>query len=227
MSTAYQLWDRHNLELVLFARALVGFVLVLAAVPKLTAPQKFARVVAQYRLLPNKFSSVVGRILPASELFAGVAVLLGCFSPWPSFLATLLFALFVVAISVNLLRGRRYIQCGCFGIDKAGHLRWYSVLRSAILAGISYLTAGAPTSLACLRLPGCGPNPIMILSVSDTLLVISSSLGILSILSLFGIAKRLVTLLPDREMRFSVAGIGNRISGELSTSARQSKEEAI
>jgi uncharacterized membrane protein YphA (DoxX/SURF4 family) len=208
-----------SLDLLLLTRTVVGLVLVIASVPKLTASNEFIQVVQGYRLVPDKLAGAIGRIVPMVELAAGVGLVSGTFMPWPALLAILLFILFALAIFLNLLRGRRYIACGCFGLSRETHLSWGSVLRNAFLIGLAFSSRGAPVSFKCLSLRGCGPNPMAVLPVGQTITIMISGVGFLSLWWLYGTIRKLVSL-PGRETYFP-ADSGTNSVGENQQPARE------
>ena len=215
-----------TLDLLLLARTVAGLVLIFASVPKLTSPGKFSQIVQEYQLLPNKFARVAGRILPLIELACGFALLLGISTPWPGVVAMLLFALFAGAISINLLRGRRFIQCGCFGVGRETRLSWGSVLRNVTLGGVAFLSRGAPISSGCISLRGCAPNPIAILPIGQTATIMISGIGILSLWGLFGTIRKLGKL-PGRGTYFLASGNSNSGSRSLPRSDVRDRGEII
>jgi len=96
------------------ARFGLGATFVYAAVAKIADPPSFAHEVFNYRILPGFAVNALALWLPWIELLAGIAVLSGF---WPRGGVALLSAflvIFIVAISINLARGRA-IDCGCFG----------------------------------------------------------------------------------------------------------------
>ena len=96
------------------ARFGLGATFVYAAVAKIADPPSFAHEVFNYRILPGVAVNALALWLPWIELLAGIAVLSGF---WPRGGVALLSAflvVFIVAISINLARGRA-IDCGCFG----------------------------------------------------------------------------------------------------------------
>jgi uncharacterized membrane protein YphA (DoxX/SURF4 family) len=196
-----ELLGEPSLALLLLIRTVVGLVLVIASVPKLTASNEFVQVVQGYELLPDKFAVAASRILPVMELAAGLGLVSGIFMPWPSLLAILLFILFAFAISLNLLRGRRYIPCGCFGMSREARLSWGSVLRNAILSVLALSSTGAPISFECLTLRGCAPNPMTVLPVGQTITIMISGVGFIFLWWLYGTIRKLVAL-PGRETYF-------------------------
>ena len=59
--------------------------------------------------------------MPFLELFAGLALLVGYYPKPAALLINLMLFVFIVAISVNLMRGHEF-DCGCFSMsDTRGH----------------------------------------------------------------------------------------------------------
>lgn len=135
-----------NSYLVLFIRILIASVLLAAGIVKLSDRHKFIEVVRNYKLLPQSLVGLVGHLLPIIEIIVSLALLLGLLMPWPMLSAICLFLLFSGAVSINLLRGRSYISCGCFGSGNDQRLSWALVIRNVILAGLTVLIwAGSST----------------------------------------------------------------------------------
>jgi uncharacterized membrane protein YphA (DoxX/SURF4 family) len=98
----------HGLQLALAA------IFLTAALSKLSAPRRFARLVEQYDLLPRWLVSGAAVGVICAELAVGLALSVGF-----ALIATLVFAIcllagFAVAVGTNLLRGA-HVPCGCFG----------------------------------------------------------------------------------------------------------------
>ncbi len=130
-----------NPHFILIARTILGFVLVAASIVKISNQRKFIQIVRSYELLPKRAAGLVGRILAVSELVVGSTLLLGFLQPWPALAATGLFSLFCGAVSINLLRGRREIACGCFELNQEKHLTWNIALRNAAFSIIAATVA--------------------------------------------------------------------------------------
>jgi uncharacterized membrane protein YphA (DoxX/SURF4 family) len=96
------------------ARFGLGATFVYAAVAKIADPPAFAHEVFNYRLLPGAAVNALALWLPWIELVAGIAVLAGVWQKPAIAILSALLVVFVVAISINLARGRA-IDCGCFG----------------------------------------------------------------------------------------------------------------
>lgn len=121
---------------VVFARTLIGLVLLTAGVAKLIKGREFIKVVRDYDLLPQGMAAFVGQLLPSVELLLGVCLLLGILVEWSALTAALILLLFACAVAINLARGRRDIACGCFG-QRDHKLSWAIVIRNAILATVA------------------------------------------------------------------------------------------
>ncbi len=97
----------------------LGVFFVVAALPKIADPPAFAHMVYNYRILPGPLVNAAALVMPWAELLAGLALILGIWRRTAALLVGALLAVFVVAISVNLLRGNA-IDCGCFDVASAG-----------------------------------------------------------------------------------------------------------
>jgi len=102
--------------LVLLFRLIVGITFVYASLDKIAHPQEFARAVYNYRILPGFLINIFAITLPWIELFCGLFLILGLFIESASFLISFLLIIFIIALSVNFLRGLD-IACGCFTTD--------------------------------------------------------------------------------------------------------------
>lgn len=99
----------------LFAfRFLVGFVLVIAAIPKIADPSSFAKSIEAYQLIPAIFLNLTAVLIPWVELLIGIFLIVGVMLRGSAILSAGLFAAFSIIIAVSLMRGLA-IDCGCFG----------------------------------------------------------------------------------------------------------------
>jgi uncharacterized membrane protein YphA (DoxX/SURF4 family) len=115
-------------------RVFFALIFLLAAWHKLHGLAEFSGVVRNYRILPEWAEAGFSRLLPVVELLLGLCLLTGIMPGPMTALAFVLLALFTVAIAVNVLRGRTYIDCGCFRPESGQHLSWLLVLRNIVLA---------------------------------------------------------------------------------------------
>ena len=136
------------------AAALLAIVFLGGAWQKLRDLAALAGAVEQYRLLPDAWAAGAARTLLAAEFAAGLLLL-----PLPTrgagaLLAALLLAAVTLAVAINLLRGRRAIDCGCGGAEGGQHLSWGLVLRNALLGLAAVLAAAAETPRELVWLDG-------------------------------------------------------------------------
>jgi hypothetical protein len=132
-------------DAVIAVRTLIALIFLSAAIGKMRNWQIFRGVVANYRLLPQVLVGPVTYALPPAEAAIGAALPTGLLMPWPAAAAAGLLSVFAVAMGINLLRGRRHIDCGCFQGTLKQPLRWTLVSRNALLALLLTAAAAAPS----------------------------------------------------------------------------------
>ncbi|MBS0419721.1 MAG: methylamine utilization protein MauE [Proteobacteria bacterium] len=135
-------------SLALAGRILGALVFGWAVVGKLRHYDEFVGVVANYRLLPALAT------VPASWAVIGteIYVCLGLLTPWfvasAATCALVLLAVFMLAMGVNLARGRREIDCGCFQSALRQQLSPALIVRNLVLMVLlmpAFLAATAAT----------------------------------------------------------------------------------
>jgi hypothetical protein len=125
-------------------RAGLALLFLAAAAHKVRDPARFRATVADYRLLPRPLVALGAAGLVAAELT--VAVALGISRSWGLGGSAALLALYAAAITVNLARGRRHLDCGCTGPALRRPISGWLVLRNLALVGVA-LAALAPPSM--------------------------------------------------------------------------------
>ena len=111
---------------------LFAMLLATAAWHKWSDRHEFARALAAYRLLPD------GALMPVTIGLALLETALVPMLTWPvtrgvAFaLAAVLMLVYAAAMAINLLRGRRDIDCGCGG--ETQRLSWALPARNGVLA---------------------------------------------------------------------------------------------
>jgi hypothetical protein len=113
------------------ARFLLGLVFLTAAVPKIAQPETFAASVEAYEILPIAVVNVVAILLPWTELLCAIFLIGGArVRPSAALLGSMLLV-FIVAISIAVLRGLN-INCGCYG-GTGTPVGWGKVLEDVAL----------------------------------------------------------------------------------------------
>jgi hypothetical protein len=130
------------------ADTMVAMVLIFAGAMKVGNLAIFGQQIAMYRIIPERFAGVVGRLLPPLEIAIGVSIL---FFPRLAAAGVVLFATFAAALGVNVLRGRTELHCGCFGVTSKhtispSHIAVNLGLTS--LAAFTFIKRHAPSFIA-------------------------------------------------------------------------------
>jgi len=121
--------------------ALAG-VFVFAAVPKLLEPAEFATAIHNYRFVPEALVGHVALFVPVFELVIALGLLLPSYSRGAALLATVMLAVFTVALAQARIRGID-LSCACFGAAFDAKVSWFTVARTLGLGALSAWIAGA------------------------------------------------------------------------------------
>jgi Methylamine utilisation protein MauE len=138
----------HDPMILAFTQAILMLIFLAGAWSKLRARETFEGVVYNYRLLPEFAVRPVSYLLPVIELAVGLGVAYAPTRPYAVIGALLLLTVFNIAIAVNLLRGRREIDCGCFSSVLKQRLSTWLIVRNTVLMGLAaWLAWGAPQTV--------------------------------------------------------------------------------
>jgi len=123
-------------------------ILALAAVHKLRDRGTFEGQLLAYDLLPEAMVHGASRAIPLIELAAALFLMMR--SAHASLTAAAIFFIYGVAMTINLARGRRDIDCGCGGPDGKQSLHPALVVRNLVLTicalMVSWPVAARPMS---------------------------------------------------------------------------------
>lgn len=111
-----------NKYLIFAFRFLVGFIFIIAAIPKIADPSSFAKSIQAYQLIPTILINITALVIPWVELLIGIFLIVGVLLRGSAILSAGLFAAFSIIIAVSLIRGLT-IDCGCFG-PNSSPLSW-------------------------------------------------------------------------------------------------------
>ena len=125
----------------LLGRVVLAAVLVAAGLGKLADRAGSRRAVVDFGI-PKRMAGPVALLLPLAELGAAAALLPATTARWGALVALLLLSAFVVAIAVNLARGRKP-DCHCFGQLHSAPAGWSTLVRNLVLAaGAGFVVVG-------------------------------------------------------------------------------------
>jgi hypothetical protein len=119
------------------AASLCALLFLVAGIDKLRHRALLPGVIANYRLLPAALVGPASALLPLAELAVAAGLLAGLMTGWtmvPALAAALLLLAFAGAMAINILRGRRHIDCGCGHAGLRQRLGWGRVARNIGLA---------------------------------------------------------------------------------------------
>ena len=127
---------------------LLGWVLADAGLHKLREPLRFGAIIDAYRLLPSGWGGWLSRPLGFVELACACALLLPASQRAAAVVAGALFALYWAAMALNLVRGRRDIDCGCGGVPQplSGALLLRNLLLLALAGWMAFGVHGERTT---------------------------------------------------------------------------------
>jgi hypothetical protein len=113
-----------------------------AAIHKLKAPGVFRAAMEDYQLIPSNLLTISAILLIILELMSSVLVLVSLTRSAGLLIMAVLLFFYATAISINLHRGRRDIDCGCNGPATTQALSWWLVFRNLLFLGLVLLAMG-------------------------------------------------------------------------------------
>jgi uncharacterized membrane protein YphA (DoxX/SURF4 family) len=99
-------------------RLILGGIFIYASLDKIAHPGEFAKIIANYAILPDFLVSLPALALPWVEMVAGLCLVIGLWPRSSALLLSLLLLLFMAALGINALRGVS-LSCGCFSTSAA------------------------------------------------------------------------------------------------------------
>lgn len=166
----------------LILRAALSVLFGWAAGHKLRDVAAFRDALAAYDLLPERWCNPVARLFIATELCVAGALWIPQWAAPAALGAAGLLGVYGGAIAVNLVRGRRDIDCGCIGAAGRQPLRVALVVRNAPLI-MAALASALPATLRVLTwidalTAGFGVVTLMLLyAAADALLAQPPRIG--------------------------------------------------
>ncbi|MDE0512087.1 MAG: methylamine utilization protein MauE [Gammaproteobacteria bacterium] len=122
------------------AALILSYVFVMAGLHKCRAPAEFATTLANYKILPEGLARQGVYLVPVAEIMTGVALLIPATARLAAFSAGALLCAYIAAIGINLLRGRRNIDCGCGGPAQKQTISEWMIVRNGLLLGLAFIT---------------------------------------------------------------------------------------
>jgi len=131
-------------------RGALALLLVVAALHKLRDHTSFRATLEAYALLPTPLLPPLARAVPLLELAAAALLVTPRAAPAGGVLAALLLAVYALAMGVNLLRGRRDLDCGCMGPGARSTVGPGLVVRNLLLIAVALAAGFVPVHARAL-----------------------------------------------------------------------------
>ena len=145
-------WMTIDPSVALACRLLGALVFAAAVAGKVAHRHELAGVVANYRLVPDALAAVAAWMIVGLEILVVVSLAGGLYLEAGASLAIALLWVFALAMGINLARGRREIDCGCFQSGLRQRLSWGLIGRNLVLSGaLAPLLAAAAAPGAALQ----------------------------------------------------------------------------
>jgi uncharacterized membrane protein YphA (DoxX/SURF4 family) len=125
-------------------RLALGGIFIYASLDKIAHPLEFAKIIANYAILPDFLLTLPALVLPWLELVAGLLLVAGVWTRSSALLLSLLLLVFILALGFNALRGIS-MSCGCFSTSASDtESAWVLIFRDLLilLPGIVILLFG-------------------------------------------------------------------------------------
>jgi len=128
----------------------LGLVLLVSGFGKMRDRHSLVAGALRYRVLAPGVVRPAAALLPFVEMGLGAALLLGVSHRPTGWVAAALFAVFAVAVGINLRRGRA-IPCHCFGASAADRIGPLSLARLLFLISWRCSLLVRPQAKGCAR----------------------------------------------------------------------------
>jgi hypothetical protein len=123
-------------SMTILSRLILAVVLGLSGFLKLRNIDYTLKTIINYGINNRTISKILSLILPIVEIASSVLLVLLGRSMILTFFVSLLFAIFFIAIIVNLRTGK-LIPCGCFGEHYKQNISWRTAIRTGAFLGAS------------------------------------------------------------------------------------------
>lgn len=130
------------------ATLLFSYLFILAGCQKLSDIDDFRHALRGYQIVPGSWTPLLARVLPVLEVCAGLALLIPSARDPALMLLTGLLVIYSAAITVNVVRGRMEIDCGCAGPGQQQGISAWLIGRNAVLLSLAVLARSTPQAEA-------------------------------------------------------------------------------
>ena len=174
----------------LYGRMALGLLFLVAGLSKARDHRAFQLAVASFQIVPARLAPPVATLIVAMELAGSGLLLAGTYEWLGALLLGVLLVAFTVALVVNLLRGRRNLDCRCFG-QPTVRIGWGHVVQNMLMLAVALMIGavvlrGMPPSgvgdltTASLTILAAAYTAVLFLAVQE---LVSVRTGLVRVLS--------------------------------------------
>ena len=117
-----------------------------------------------YKLTPENWGANLAKTLASLEIFLAAAFLVPAVRSLAIPLAALLLLVYALSMTINLLRGRKHLDCGCNGPEVKQRISWWLIVRNIILIillAVSYQLPPVVDAGTCLLAILCSATLVL------------------------------------------------------------------
>ncbi|OMF60470.1 hypothetical protein BK141_23290 [Paenibacillus sp. FSL R5-0765] len=126
-------------ELILVLKLFLALIFLSSSIEKMLDMNKHKGNVRNYNIVPKQFLHIAGVLDVSLEFLTGIGLILGLYHPVFFSIGSLLLLVYTIAITINLLRGKTDLSCGCNGMVGNHNISWVLVMRNIVLVGLCLL----------------------------------------------------------------------------------------
>ncbi|MCM3444138.1 MauE/DoxX family redox-associated membrane protein (plasmid) [Metabacillus halosaccharovorans] len=121
------------MDIIYITRIILGIVFLSTGIYKFKNVNEHFLALKQYKLIPTKWIQVFGYTGMITEVVIGLVLIFGIFVEVAAITSILLLFVFSLVISINIIKGRDTINCGCGGVLGNHTISWAIVIRNCFL----------------------------------------------------------------------------------------------
>ena len=129
--------NKVNDYFIVIMRIILGAIFLWASFDKILDPEKFARSISNYHLIPFGLENSIAIFLPWLEFFIGTGLILGIMVDGATIITSILLISFNLMIAQAIIRGFN-IDCGC-GLKDGQLVGVEKILDNLVFLGGAYI----------------------------------------------------------------------------------------
>ena len=186
-----------SIVLTLTIRLLLIMILLPSAWGKIHNINGFRNGVSNYQILPSSLIPFATFVIPVSEILLGILIFTGIGRGLPAYSTSILLLIFIIAISINLRKGRD-IACACSGVSEKQRISWGLVARNIILFIMAFWLGISNNTPQLNQISIKHIFSLLLTNIPTLIMVIGLTISIILILQLIEHSITLFTMISPR-----------------------------